>query len=179
MRFASESWRTAPRSPFCTDALFPKSQGRITFSDARRRSNASINESRESSNGHVSTGPLGAQAIWTGGYSWNQRCYYIEDSFVSRRSHLQRWTKDAQIAPVPLRAVKAHSCGAIITNKDLLLHDGAFMCVSYAHPFFASRDCNMLRSWYIPNAIFPERDGNFFSLDRVCGGVNRFSGRSD
>lgn len=36
---------------------------------------------------------------------------------------------------MPLRAVKAHSCGAIITNKDLLLHDGAFMYVSYAHPF--------------------------------------------
>jgi len=50
------------------------------------------------------------------------------------------------------------------------------MYVSYAHPFLLPAT---VIYYGLPNTIFPERDGNFFSLDRVCGGANRFAGRSD
>jgi len=63
---------------------------------------------------------------------------------------------------VPLRAVKAHPCGAIITNKDLLLHDGAFMYVRYAHPFLLPATA-IYYGLDISLTLFPLKgDGNFF-----------------
>lgn len=57
-----------------------------------------------------------------GGHGQNEWFASRQDSFVSRRSHFQRWTKNAQGAPVPLRAIETVSCAATVTNKHFLLH---------------------------------------------------------
>jgi hypothetical protein len=66
----------------------------------------------------------------TGGHLWKQRWDYIGNSFVSRRSQFQRGTPGAQIAPVPLRAIKASSCAAIITNKNFFLHGAVLLGIT-------------------------------------------------